>query len=100
MKNDEILRKSQIKIDTVQNQGVNPLSGIIAAVGLAQNFAGLRALASEGIQRGHMKLHTRNMAVQAGAKDNEVDQVVELAVKEGKFRFDDIKRFLKQLRNH
>lgn len=75
------------------------LSGIIAALGLAQNFAGLRALASEGIQRGHMKLHTRNMAVQAGAKAEEVDQVVDLAVKEGKYRFDNIKRFLEQVRN-
>lgn len=74
------------------------LSGIIASLGLAQNFAGLRALASEGIQRGHMKLHTRNMAVQAGAKPDEIDQVVFLAVKKGKYRFDDIKRYLNQVR--
>ena len=74
------------------------LSGIIASLGLAQNFAALRALASEGIQRGHMKLHTRNMAVQAGAKPDEIDQVVFLAVKEGKYRFDDIKRYLNQVR--
>lgn len=76
------------------------LSGIIAALGLAQNFAGLRALASEGIQRGHMKLHTRNMVTQAGARADEIDKVVELAVKEGKFRFDDIKRYLDQVRNN
>ncbi|ALC88982.1 3-hydroxy-3-methylglutaryl-CoA reductase [Bacillus sp. FJAT-18017] len=74
------------------------LSGIIAALGLAQNFAGLRALASEGIQRGHMKLHTRNMAVQAGAQPEEVDAVVALAVKEGKYRFDDIKRYLEEVK--
>src|SRR5699024_6559440 len=63
------------------------LSGIIAALGLAENFASLRALASEGIQKGHMKLHTRNMATQAGARDDQIDKVVELAVKEGKYRF-------------
>lgn len=74
------------------------LSGIIAALGLAQNFAGLRALASEGIQRGHMKLHTRNMAIQAGAKPEEVDAVVALAVKEGKYRFDDVKRYLEEVK--
>ena len=43
------------------------LGQVIAAVGLAQNLAALRALATEGIQRGHMTLHARNLAVQAGA---------------------------------
>src|SRR5699024_6543243 len=70
------------------------LSGIIATLGLAENFASLRALASEGIQKGHMKLHTRNMATQAGARDDQIDKVVELAVKESKYRLDDIKRYL------
>jgi len=56
---------------TVKMLGVksaDELSRIIAAVGLCQNFAALRALASEGIQRGHMSLHAKNVAVQAGAK--------------------------------
>ena len=61
------------------------LAGIIAAVGLAQNFAALRALASEGIQKGHMKLHAKNMAIQAGAKGHEIGRVVEWVVKEGRF---------------
>ena len=55
----------------VKNLGVksaDDLSRIIASVGLCQNFAALRALASEGIQRGHMSLHAKNVAVQAGAK--------------------------------
>ncbi|OYV10315.1 MAG: hydroxymethylglutaryl-CoA reductase [Methanosaeta sp. NSP1] len=49
-------------------KSADELSRIIAAVGLCQNFAALRALASEGIQRGHMSLHAKNVAVQAGAK--------------------------------
>lgn len=52
------------------------LSGLIAAVGLAQNLGALRALATEGIQRGHMRMHARNVAVQAGAAGEEVGRVV------------------------
>ncbi len=53
------------------------LGQIIAAVGLAQNLAALRALATEGIQRGHMTLHARNIALQAGVSSDEVDLVVQ-----------------------
>ncbi|MEC8424117.1 MAG: 3-hydroxy-3-methylglutaryl-CoA reductase, partial [Myxococcota bacterium] len=52
------------------------LSGLIAAVGLAQNLGALRALATEGIQHGHMRMHARNVAVQAGASGDEVAAVV------------------------
>ena len=52
------------------------LGQVIAAVGLAQNLAALRALATEGIQRGHMTLHARNLAVQAGAYGTEIDLIV------------------------
>lgn len=48
---------------------------VLAATGLAQNLAAIRALASEGIQKGHMKLHARNIAVMAGAKDDLIDIV-------------------------
>jgi hydroxymethylglutaryl-CoA reductase len=57
---------------------------IVAAVGLAQNLAATRALASEGIQRGHMRLHARNFAVQSGATENEVPQVVAAMVAMGR----------------
>ncbi|MGM8215918.1 hydroxymethylglutaryl-CoA reductase, degradative [Bacillaceae bacterium W0354] len=73
------------------------LAGIIASVGLAQNFAALRALATDGIQKGHMKLHARNLAAMAGAKEDEIDQVIDLASKEGKFTFDTIKRIVENL---
>ncbi|HNX09629.1 MAG TPA: hydroxymethylglutaryl-CoA reductase, degradative [Methanothrix sp.] len=58
--------KTAVRILGVKS--ADDLSRIIAAVGLCQNFAALRALASEGIQRGHMSLHAKNVAVQAGAK--------------------------------
>ena len=52
------------------------LAQVIAAVGLAQNFAALRALATDGIQKGHMKLHARNLATVAGATEGQLDEVV------------------------
>ncbi|HSD57813.1 MAG TPA: 3-hydroxy-3-methylglutaryl-CoA reductase, partial [Methanotrichaceae archaeon] len=65
--------KSAVKILGVKT--ADELSRIIAAVGLSQNFAALRALASEGIQRGHMSLHAKNVAVQAGAKCDLVEVI-------------------------
>lgn len=56
------------------------LADIVLAVGLAQNAAAVRALASEGIQRGHMSLHARNVAVSAGATGPEVDLVVRVMI--------------------
>nr|MDP9499254.1 3-hydroxy-3-methylglutaryl-CoA reductase [Thermoproteota archaeon] len=53
------------------------LAMILCAVGLAQNMAALRALAAEGIQRGHMKLHAKNIAIMAGAQNSEIDIVAE-----------------------
>ncbi len=63
--------KTAVKILGVKS--ADELSRIIAAVGLCQNFAALRALSSEGIQRGHMSLHAKNVAVQAGASCDLVD---------------------------
>ncbi len=74
------------------------LAQIIAAVGLAQNLGALRALATEGIQRGHMELHSRNIAVQAGAKGDEIDIVAERMVKEGTIRVDRAEEILKEIR--
>ena len=74
------------------------LGEVIAAVGLAQNFAALRALATEGIQRGHMSLHARNIAATVGATGSEVDQVAEILVKERKVRMDRAKEVLAELR--
>ena len=72
------------------------LAEIMGAVGLAQNFAALRALATEGIQRGHMKLHARNLAVMAGATGELIDKVASIMVKEGRIRFDRAKELVEE----
>ncbi|MFP3909106.1 MAG: hydroxymethylglutaryl-CoA reductase, degradative [Archaeoglobaceae archaeon] len=79
-------------------QSASELSRVIAAVGLAQNFAALRALSTEGIQKGHMNLHARNIAMMAGAKGDEVDKVVEVLISEGTIRVDKAKEVLEHIR--
>ncbi|MBA5941851.1 MAG: hydroxymethylglutaryl-CoA reductase, degradative [Methanophagales archaeon] len=58
---------AKVNLEILGVKTANELAEVIAAVGLAQNFAALRALATEGIQRGHMSLHARNVAIAAGA---------------------------------
>jgi hydroxymethylglutaryl-CoA reductase len=70
------------------------LAEVMGAVGLAQNFAALRALASEGIQRGHMKLHARNLAASVGATGKMVDQIAAQLIAEKKIRMDRAKEIL------
>ena len=64
------------------------LAEIIVSVGLAQNLGALRALATEGIQRGHMTLHARQVAVAAGAPQEWINPIVEQMVKEGNIHVD------------
>ena len=73
------------------------LGEILAAVGLAQNLAALRALATEGIQRGHMSLHARNIAIAVGAKGELIDLVAERMVQEKMVRMDRAKEILEEL---
>jgi hydroxymethylglutaryl-CoA reductase len=71
--------------------GVNTsreLAEIIVAVGLAQNLAAIRALATEGIQRGHMSLHARQVAIAAGASGDEIEHVAAQLVQERTIRLD------------
>jgi hydroxymethylglutaryl-CoA reductase len=75
----------------------NEFAEVLAAVGLAQNLAALRALANEGIQRGHMSLHARNIAITAGAESKMVDLVARQMVKERKVRVDRAKEILEEL---
>ncbi len=73
------------------------LSQIAAALGLAQNVAALRALASEGIQKGHMVLHSRNIAKTAGVPDELIEKVAKKLVQDGKIRVDYAKEILNKL---
>lgn len=64
------------------------LAEVMAAVGLAQNFAALRALVTTGIQAGHMRLHAKNLAIMAGARGELIEVVAEEMIKEGRISFD------------
>jgi len=88
------IAKIAIKILGVKT--ARELGEVIAAVGLAQNLGALRALAHEGIQRGHMRLHARNMAMAAGATGALVDLVVQKMVEECKIRLDRAKELVEQ----
>ena len=73
------------------------LGEVMAAVGLAQNLAALRALAAEGIQHGHMSLHARNIAAMAGAEGEMIDQVAAAIVAEKKVRLDIAKEIVAEM---
>ena len=89
---------AQVAVKILGVKTANELGEIIAAVGLAQNFAALRALATEGIQRGHMKLHAKNIAQMAGARGDLIEKVAQQMVKEGKIRQDRAEEILKELK--
>ncbi len=73
------------------------LACVITATGLAQNFSALRALVTEGIQKGHMKLHARNLASAAGAKAEHVDEIVKKMVQENNISLNRAKELLDQI---
>jgi hydroxymethylglutaryl-CoA reductase len=88
------IAKIAIKILGVKT--ANEFAEVLAAVGLAQNLGALRALAQEGIQRGHMSLHARNIAVAAGATGKMIDLVAEKMVEERRIRMDRAKELVEQ----
>jgi len=85
---------AKIAVKILGVKSATELGEVIAAVGLAQNLAALRALASEGIQEGHMKLHARNIASTAGATGSLIDKIADQMVKERKIRPDRAKELL------
>lgn len=91
------LAKIALKIMDVDT--ANKLAQIAAALGLAQNVGALRALASEGIQKGHMELHSRNIARLAGAPDELIDKVANRLIEDEKIRVDHAKEILKELQD-
>jgi len=72
------------------------LSEVMASVGLAQNLAALRALSTEGIQRGHMSLHAKNIAMMAGAVGLEIDAIAEAMVKQKSINVETAKKLLEE----
>lgn len=88
--------KAALKIMDVQS--AEELASYIAAVGLVENLASLRALSAEGIQSGHMRLHAKNLAVMAGATGDIIDRIVQQAVEEKDFRYDRVLEITNSLR--
>jgi hydroxymethylglutaryl-CoA reductase len=85
---------AKIAVKILGVKSARELAEIIAAVGLCQNLAALRALAAEGIQHGHMRLHARNVAVTAGATGDLVNRIADKMVEERKIRIDRAKELL------
>jgi len=87
---------AKIALKILGVKSARELGEVMAAVGLAQNLAALRALAHEGIQRGHMELHARNIAIMAGATGELIDIIAERMVEERKIRVDRAKELLEE----
>ncbi|BCY16974.1 3-hydroxy-3-methylglutaryl coenzyme A reductase [Leptolinea sp. HRD-7] len=88
--------KAALKLLACKTAG--ELAEVIVSVGLAQNMAALRALATEGIQRGHMTLHARQVAAAAGAEGGMIDAVADRLVQEKNVRIDRAEAILKEMK--
>jgi len=88
---------AQVALKILGVESARELAEVMCAVGLAQNLAALRALATEGIQRGHMELHARQVAIGAGAEGEWIERVAERMVQERVIRLDRAKEILARL---
>ncbi|MBS3926387.1 MAG: hydroxymethylglutaryl-CoA reductase, degradative [Nitrosarchaeum sp.] len=70
------------------------LACVMTATGLAQNYSAIRALSTEGIQKGHMRLHARNLAAAAGAKPEQIDKIVQIMIEQKQISLDKAKEIL------
>lgn len=73
------------------------LACVMTATGLAQNYSAIRALSTDGIQKGHMRLHARNLAAAAGATSEQIDIIVQKMIEEKKISLDRAKELLDQI---
>ena len=85
---------AQVALKMLNVDSASELAIVVACVGLAQNMAALRALATEGIQKGHMALHARNIAIVAGAEGGDIERVAREIVALGDVSVDAAKRVL------
>ncbi len=91
--------KAKISMKILGVKSASEFQCVLASVGLAQNFAAVRALSNEGIQKGHMTLHSKNIAISAGALPEEIDTVSELMVKEKNISVTHAKELIEKIRN-
>jgi len=90
---------AQLALKILGVDSAQELAGVVAAVGLAQNLAAIRALATDGIQQGHMRMHARQLAVAAGARSDQVMQIVDQMIDEKNIRLERAKEILNSLNN-
>jgi hydroxymethylglutaryl-CoA reductase len=90
---------AQIALKILGVKTAPEFAGVLASVGLAQNLGALRALASEGIQLGHMALHARQVAIAAGATDDCIDRVADRMVAEKNIRISRAKELVQELQS-
>lgn len=88
----------QVSFDLLKQPTAKELASIIASIGLAQNFAALKALVSTGIQHGHMKLQAKSLALLAGAKDTEIAPLVSQLISEKHFSLKRAQEILENIR--
>ncbi len=88
---------AQVALRILGVESARELAEVVAAVGLAQNFAAIRALATHGIQKGHMRLHAKQLAVAAGATGAQVDRVVQQMIDESNIRLERAKQLVQAL---
>lgn len=89
---------ARIAMKILNVQSARELAEVLAVVGLAQNFAAIRALATEGIQRGHMRMHARQLAVAAGAEGVLVARVADQLVRENRIRLERATQLVNELK--
>lgn len=93
----KMIPQAKVAMEKVSKiKSADELAKIIVSMGLAQNMAAIRALSTEGINRGHMRLHARNIAVQAGATGEDIDRIAETMIKDKKIREDYATELLKK----
>jgi hydroxymethylglutaryl-CoA reductase len=78
-------------------ESAQELAEVIAAVGLAQNVAALRALATDGIQSGHMRMHARQLALAAGAPLESITKIVKVMIEENNIRLERAKSLVEEI---
>ncbi|AYW48305.1 hydroxymethylglutaryl-CoA reductase, degradative [Tetragenococcus osmophilus] len=94
----KVLPKAQVALQILEVNDAKELAEVIAAVGLAQNLAAIKALVTEGIQKGHMALQARSLALNAGAKASEVQKVAN-RLKKKQMNEENARKILQELRN-
>lgn len=88
---------AQVALKILGVESAMELAEVMAAVGLAQNFAAIRALATDGIQKGHMRMHSRQLAVAAGATPENVTTIAQQLVEEKNIRLERAKQLVNEM---